>query len=92
MSSQKMFRVGLVLGIIGLLFNVVVSPLLNWSFNEGGYVLPLWMVSGLTFVVQQGSFYAGLFLLAGSFVVKSAEEAVEVIRKEQRPRTAGDQE
>ena len=87
-----MFRVGLVLGIIGLLFHVVVSPLLNWTFNEGGYVLPLGMVAGLSFVVQQGSFYAGLFLLTGSFVVRSAEEAVERIRTEQPPRPTGDKE
>ena len=87
-----MFRIGLVLGIIGLLFHVVVSPLLNWTFNEGGYVLPLGMVSGLAFVVQQGSFYAGLFLLAGSFVVRSAEAAVEAIREEQPPRAIGNQE
>lgn len=92
MSSQKMFRVGLILGIIGLVFNIVVSPLMNWVFNVVGYPLPLGVIGGAVYVLQQGSFYGGLFLLAGSFVVKSAEEAVAGIRKEQRPHSVSEQE
>lgn len=92
MSSHKMFRVGLILGIIGLVFNIVLSPLMNWAINQNGLALPIGMVGGLAYVLQQGSFYAGLFLLAGSFVVKSAEAAADSIRREPQahsPGTAG---
>lgn len=81
LSSQKMFRVGLVLGILGALFYIIVSPLLNWLINLGGLNYPLTgLVGGLAAVIQQGTFFGGLFLLAGSFVVRSAEEAVASVR------------
>ncbi|MFL4475310.1 hypothetical protein ACIPVK_15030 [Paeniglutamicibacter sp. MACA_103] len=92
MSSQKMFRVGLVLGILGALFYLVASPLLGWLINESNIYDPLrGFVGGLAAVLQQGAFYGGLFLLAGSFVVRSAEEAVAAVRKDkhaqpERPR------
>lgn len=82
MTAQRMFRVGFVLGIIGLVFNIVVSPLWNWvAMNQGGATLPLGMAVGLVYVVQQGTFYGGLFLFVGSFVAKSAEKAVEGIHQ-----------
>ncbi|MFJ6418491.1 hypothetical protein [Paeniglutamicibacter sp. NPDC091659] len=83
MSSQKMFRVGLILGIIGLFFNILVSPIWNWlAMNQNDFELPLGMAGAVVYVLQQGAFYGGLFLLAGSFVVRSAEAAVDGIRQE----------
>jgi len=80
-SSQKMFRVGLILAIVGIVFYVVMSPVLNWAINQVGYMLPIGMIGGLFSVLQQGTFLGGLFLLVGSFVVRSAEEAVAEIRQ-----------
>ena len=50
------------------------------------------MAGAVCLRLQQGSFYGGLFLLAGSFVVSSAEEAVAGIRQEQQPHSVSEQE
>ena len=89
MSSRRMFRIGLYLSIIGLAFNIVVSPLLNWAINQSGYALFAGMAGGLVYVLQQGAFFGGLFLLAGSFVVRSAEDAVAGLRREAQIQTQG---
>ncbi|MFF5793941.1 hypothetical protein ACFY5D_18005 [Paeniglutamicibacter sp. NPDC012692] len=82
MSSQRMFWVGLILGIIGLLFNIIVSPIWNWlAMNQNDFELPLGMAGAVVYVLQQGTFYGGLFLFVGSFVVRSAEAAVAGIRQ-----------
>ncbi|GAA5227171.1 hypothetical protein [Paeniglutamicibacter antarcticus] len=79
-GSGKMFRLGLVLAIFGAVFQVFASPLLNWMINENSFSNPgLGIALGFIAVIQQGAFLGGLFLLAGSFVVRSAEEAVAAV-------------
>ena len=76
-----MFPVGLVLGFLGVVFHIMASPLLNWLTNESGFHYPVTgLVGGLFAVIQQGAFLGALFLLVGSFVVRSTEEAVAAVR------------
>ena len=81
MSSKTMFRLGVLLGIIGVLFYVVLTPLLGWAITRSSfYNAGITMLGGLFSLLQQGTFLGGLFLMAGSFVVRCAEEAVAGVR------------
>ncbi|MDQ0092762.1 hypothetical protein [Paeniglutamicibacter psychrophenolicus] len=81
MSSRTMFRLGVLLGIVGVLFHVVLTPLMGWAITRFSfYNTGITMLGGLFSLLQQGTFLGGRFLMAGSFVVRSAEEAVAGVR------------
>ncbi|OIH83424.1 hypothetical protein BLJ79_15185 [Arthrobacter sp. UCD-GKA] len=87
MSAKTVFRLGLLLGIVGVLFYVVLTPLLGWAITRFSfYNAAITMLGGLFSLLQQGTFFGGLFLMAGSFVVRSAEEAVAGVRGGGTPR------
>ena len=83
LSSQKMFKVGLWLTIIGLIAYVVGSPMLNALLNEFGYSLPIGLLVGLASAIQQGALFSGVFLMVGSVIARAAEGAVASLNLEQ---------
>ncbi|PQZ93005.1 hypothetical protein CQ018_11150 [Arthrobacter sp. MYb227] len=82
-SSQKMFKIGLWLTIIGVIAYIVGSPLLDALLNEFGYSLPIGLLVGLTSAIQQGALFSGVFLMVGSFIARAAEDAVSSLNHEQ---------